>query len=462
MLPDRAAWVVAVVAIVSRSALSTIVALLLWSILPDLVGFHTTTVMSGSMAPRLEIGDAIVVRHLDASGLKPGEVLLFDDPDHAGRLRMHRLVALQPDGRLITRGDANPARDSSPAEFSAVQGAAFLRIPYAGLPNYWIRTGQSMPLAAACALVVMLLGGVRLGRLLEEPADRERRRHRGIRLPGTHRAVAVAAAVTVLSSGLLAPAAQAHAGYSAKTTNASNAWDTACLTPTMSGSPLLYYGYASGSTVADSSGNGNSGALAGDATASTCAVGSSSNLTVGSSGGGIATESAMSAYPADVTVATWFKAAAGNGGGVIADFGNLKTSSTVYDRVLSMQSSGTLMFSTATVEAFPREMLLPLSCTTTGHYADGHWHLAVATWSYSSGCTLVIDRSAETATRPASMEVELGGFNGYWRFGGDAISSSSWVGAVGQSYFKGSLDESQVYYSILSPSAKTAMFDRGH
>ncbi|MGT2425684.1 signal peptidase I [Amnibacterium kyonggiense] len=462
MLPRRAAWTVAVITVVCRSALATIVALLLWSVLPVLVGLQTTTVMSGSMEPRLQVGDAVVVRRLDASSLTPGQVLLFDDPDHPGRLRMHRLVTVLPDGRLVTKGDANEDRDSSTIGADAVHGAAFLRIPWAGLPNYWLRTGQPVPLIGTGALVLVLMGGVRLGRLLEDPEERERRRHRGVRLRGAHRATAATVVLVVLSGTAVLPAAEAHAGYSATTSSSANGWSSSCFLPPMIGSPLLYYGYGPGPTVADLSGNGNTGALLGDATGSACTAGSSSSLTVGSSGGGIATEASTSAYPSDVTVATWFKAPAGSGGGVIADFGNSKASSTLYDRVLSMQSNGTLTFAAATVQASPTAMLLPLSCTTAGHYADGGWHLVIATWSYSTGCTLTVDRGAEVVAQPASIAAALGGYSGYWRFGGDAITSSSWVGTVGQSYFRGSLDESQVYTSVIGTAARSAIYDRGH
>ena len=78
-------WVIVAVSVLSRSALSTIVALMLWSLLPSLVGFQTTTVKSGSMEPRLQVGDAIVVRPIEAAQAARGQVILFDDPDHPGK-----------------------------------------------------------------------------------------------------------------------------------------------------------------------------------------------------------------------------------------------------------------------------------------------------------------------------------------------------------------------------------------
>ncbi len=137
--------------------LAAVLALSLWAAVPALFGWHPTTVMTGSMMPRIQVGDVAVSRPLHGRAPTLGSVLLFADPDHPGRLRFHRFVAVGTDGQLVTRGDANPADDSSHVSVSAVRGVGTLRIPHIGLPLVWIRTGQWVKVGLTVAVVIGLI-----------------------------------------------------------------------------------------------------------------------------------------------------------------------------------------------------------------------------------------------------------------------------------------------------------------
>ena len=455
-----------VTTIVSRSVLSTIVALLLWSVLPSLVGFQTTTVMSGSMEPRLQVGDAVIVRHVDAAGLAKGQVLLFDDPDHPGRLRMHRLVEVGANGRLTTRGDANRNRDSSTVGFDAVHGAAFLRIPYAGLPNYWLRTDQPLPLVGGGALALLLVCGIRLGRLLEDTEEREHRRHRGVRLPGMHRAATAGAVLLVLGSGALAPAAEAQSAYSAKTAPAASTWDTTCgdVTQITGATPSLYYGYGPGSgasDVPDLSAAADTGTMRAGASRTTCAGGASPYASFDGATG-VVTASKLRSHPTALTVATWFNVASGDAGGVLADFGSSPNAaaSAGLDDGLYMGDTGALTFGAASSQAMGLVQNVYKYCTTTAGYADGSWHLVVATLS-STGCTITVDANAATTVSvPFTLTVAPGAYSGYWRFGYENVSGGA--NAPTRMYFKGALDETQIYDSVVPFGVQTTIKNLGH
>ena len=120
----------------ARTLLGVLVLLLLASVAPALAGWETTVVMSGSMAPTISPGDVAVVRPVDTADLRPGQLLLVDDPDTPGRLRLHRLVAVQPGG-LQLKGDANPTADSALVAPGAVHGVGALRLPALGRPVLW-------------------------------------------------------------------------------------------------------------------------------------------------------------------------------------------------------------------------------------------------------------------------------------------------------------------------------------
>ena len=131
-----------VVTLVARVILLTVASCLFWSALPTVWGWKATTVMSDSMAPSVRAGDIVVAMPVADPAASLGHVILVDDPDHPGRLRLHRLVGLTADGALITRGDANAADDSSPIAPDDVHGLAVIRVPALGMPFVWLREGR--------------------------------------------------------------------------------------------------------------------------------------------------------------------------------------------------------------------------------------------------------------------------------------------------------------------------------
>lgn len=175
VLRDAVGWGRVVVGTAARAVVVTLLGLALWSAAPALLGWHPTTVMTGSMAPRLAPGDVVVSRPVAPAEIRPGQVLLADDPDQPGHLRMHRFVEPGPDGTVVTKGDANPQADSTPTERSAVHGVAVLRVPSVATPVLWVREGRWVEVGtAALALVAVLLLCT-----VDGPLRRRGPRHRG-------------------------------------------------------------------------------------------------------------------------------------------------------------------------------------------------------------------------------------------------------------------------------------------
>jgi signal peptidase len=150
-------WSRIVVATVARGVVAALLGLAFWAVAPAVLGWQPTTVMTGSMAPRIHVGDVVVSRPVDPLSLHQGQVLLFDDPDQAGHLRLHRFDAPGVDGAIVTKGDANPAADSSPVAREAVHGVAMVRVPAVGLPVVWAREGDWAHLGLAAAALAVLL-----------------------------------------------------------------------------------------------------------------------------------------------------------------------------------------------------------------------------------------------------------------------------------------------------------------
>jgi signal peptidase len=294
---DAVDWARIIVGTAARGLIMTLLGLALWAAAPAVIGWHPTTVMTGSMEPRLAPGDVVVSRPVDPSQLRLGQVVLYDDPDQVGELRLHRIHALRPGNMLITKGDANPQADSTPISRSVVHGVAFIRVPYVGLPILWLRDGQwhRLVLLVLALTVIAWLATIdgslrrvadtsgpdtgREARDEPEPSlptavpesdtvtrrDRRRRqrRARALRRVGTGLAVVL----LVGGAGVLLPGKALAAGFGGTTTNpvstltatsavaasaitcTNNADKTVTLTWTYAGAALVGFDVLSGSTV---------------------------------------------------------------------------------------------------------------------------------------------------------------------------------------------------------------------
>jgi signal peptidase len=124
---------------------------------PLAVGWPATVVMSGSMMPAITPGDVVVAKPVQASELRPGQVILFVDPAAKQTTLVHRVVSRNTNGSLVTKGDANEVADSTPVPTSAIQGRMLARVPFVGLPRYWLAHRQWLPLGASAVLLTLLV-----------------------------------------------------------------------------------------------------------------------------------------------------------------------------------------------------------------------------------------------------------------------------------------------------------------
>ena len=75
-----------------------------------LLGFRPLIISSGSMRPKLQIGDVVVTTWEPAYNLRVGDIVSFDDATAAGELVTHRVrsvTVLAGNLHVETRGDAN-------------------------------------------------------------------------------------------------------------------------------------------------------------------------------------------------------------------------------------------------------------------------------------------------------------------------------------------------------------------
>lgn len=99
-------------------------------------GVNSTLVASGSMTPRLRVGDVVITQQVPAERVRVNDIIRYSD---RGVKIIHRVVAIQKNGDgliFITRGDANNA-DDPPVPEKALDGKVILTVPKIG----WVTIG---------------------------------------------------------------------------------------------------------------------------------------------------------------------------------------------------------------------------------------------------------------------------------------------------------------------------------
>jgi len=98
-------------------------------------GHRLLIVRSGSMAPAIAAGDAVVVRAARPHAVRAGDVVTFADPSRSGRLLTHRVRQVLPEpGRFafVTQGDANTGQERWTMSSDDTLATVVLRLPKAG------------------------------------------------------------------------------------------------------------------------------------------------------------------------------------------------------------------------------------------------------------------------------------------------------------------------------------------
>jgi signal peptidase len=96
-------------------------------------GHGLFAVRSGSMSPALAVADLIVAREVDASTVRPGDIVTIE-VGH-GTTLTHRVVSVTEtdDGPMFaTRGDANATTDPVAARAEQLRGAVIWQVPLLG------------------------------------------------------------------------------------------------------------------------------------------------------------------------------------------------------------------------------------------------------------------------------------------------------------------------------------------
>lgn len=141
------------IAFLAEIYLFSISCLTLWILIPMAILWTPTVVISGSMEPLMMTGDVVSAKRVSVDevrggAIKAGMVVLADNPLDPGHLFTHRVIQINPDKTMVTKGDANVSPDPIHLSPESVRGIEMLRIPFIGLPALKMREGDIVSLAA--------------------------------------------------------------------------------------------------------------------------------------------------------------------------------------------------------------------------------------------------------------------------------------------------------------------------
>jgi signal peptidase I len=486
------------------------------TLLPLLFGWRPYVVESGSMAPRIKVGDVILAAPEHDSKKLLGHVTVFHDPDaaRAGTVKSHRVVTINADGTLTTKGDANQTVDSVHLQPSQVIGLGRLLVRWVGLPLIWVQQGKWLNLGFFLASlwigVLLIMRDTDPEPTEAEPTDPEggdgtdgteggdgsdettavdgsakprSRRGRLLGRPSSHAkpAAGIGASARVFgrrvsivlggSLALLLPTSQA--AMSATTKDNNNSWGVGTFsytTETENLSPYLYWKLdeASGTLANDSSVNNHDGTYTSTWNKRTVGpiVDDTTNLNFGVTPGnaGAPATNPSCIYtaggtgmatpgPAAFSEIIWFKTTSTTGGKLIG-LENNRTG-------VSDSSSGggqydRMLYMDATgVVWFGVYNATEIVARSAAGLNDGNWHMAAATMSTTTGMKLYIDGNLVGSNANTVSESETKA--SYWRVGCGNLSGwqVDWNGANAPSAntnypFNGSLDEATVWLSTLT------------
>jgi signal peptidase len=166
--------------VLATAYLGLLTSLAVWAVVPFIMGWVPTVVVSGSMEPLIKVGDIVAAERITAAevgsgAVKVGQVLLADNPLKPGSFITHRVVTVRPDGKYTTKGDAVIGIDRVPTPAANIVGIERYRVPYIGIPVVAMKNGNPAPMAAfitisSAAILVLLKDRKRTIAGCHEPA----------------------------------------------------------------------------------------------------------------------------------------------------------------------------------------------------------------------------------------------------------------------------------------------------
>ncbi|MDQ5862407.1 MAG: signal peptidase I [Actinomycetota bacterium] len=145
-----------------------VAAFLMLAIGPHVLGYQTSTMLTGSMSPLINSGDIVVTRPVPVNEIAVGDIITYSIPVEDQRIETHRVTALtvNPDGTTAvqTKGDANNGVDPWVATINGTSiDRHVLTVPYVSTAIRTLREPvvlNTLMYGAPAVLVIILLASI--------------------------------------------------------------------------------------------------------------------------------------------------------------------------------------------------------------------------------------------------------------------------------------------------------------
>lgn len=130
---------------------------------PAIGGYHIMVIATGSMAPKINPGDVVLVKKVSTQDLKVGDIITYYsiDSNIFGKVISHRIsdIAKSEEGYYFTtKGDANQIKDNYPALEANILGRVDKVIPKLGYALMFIKSKQGLlVLGFTPSLIILIL-----------------------------------------------------------------------------------------------------------------------------------------------------------------------------------------------------------------------------------------------------------------------------------------------------------------
>ena len=101
---------------------------------PNILGYKSFAVISGSMEPNIHVGSIVYAKEADFNDLKVDDIISYQLSSDT--MVTHRIVSIDNEKQtVVTKGDANDVEDSAPVSKENIIGKVAFSIPLLGYDN---------------------------------------------------------------------------------------------------------------------------------------------------------------------------------------------------------------------------------------------------------------------------------------------------------------------------------------
>ena len=125
---------------------------------PDVFGIKRFTIISGSMEPNISVNDLVIIKKVEKSEIKKGDIISFKIN---GEIITHRVINIETDtnGEILytTQGDANNIQDYNKITFENIEGKYIGKIPKVGKIVITLKNKETLTVLIVLLLIIYVL-----------------------------------------------------------------------------------------------------------------------------------------------------------------------------------------------------------------------------------------------------------------------------------------------------------------